>query len=352
MTEFFGMELYQFVSFLRQVGLAVSGAASLWGILFLLIGAKKSSTDPSGVILTWIGTRMQWVIYAGGLLAIFSWLFLLSLSPASAHEGVVLITEKMQIIQAAVTMTPLYIFLISIIAFALIFRNTKHYLYNVKTGFSLFYVINFITVSILIAYYTDWTGLPASEMIFHAFHGFHSILTVGTVLVLDFMFLSSQKSPLVKKKIFPFFPQISKVIWIGLSLDLLSTLLIYPDAIVLSPRFYFAQIVVGILIVNGILLSGILTRRILSNLHEGRIKETAKWELFASIAGAISVTSWIAITFVDYFHYMTIPLYVMFLVYGAVIAGIILVREMWMIHDKRAHEFEKMYGENGEVREV
>jgi len=338
MFELFGMEFYQLLSFGRQLGLSVMGGASLWAMVFLYIAHAKKVEDSSGIFLTWIGLRMRWLVIGGGLLSVAMWTALTMLMPVAAHEGVTLITVREGVLNAMNLMTPLYLAIAVISIFALVKYKNPYVLFNNKKGYSWFYMVAFILSSITVSYYTDLRGLPANEVIFHIFHGFHSVFTLGTVLCLDFMFLSTQKSPFAQKHIFPLFPQISKVIWVGLSLDLLSTLLIYPEAIALTPRFYFAQIVVGILIINGILLSGILTRRILKNIEEGHKEGSLKWEWFATVAGAISITSWSAITFVDQFHDMNISLEIMFAVYAAIIGVLIIGREIWSKLDRRAEE--------------
>jgi len=328
MLEFFGIEFYQLLSFFRQLGLSLAGAASFWGMIFLYIAKKKEGTEIGKIIMFWVSMRLRWLVFGGGMLAIISWIWLLFITPAVAHEGVTLVTEFDGILSAAYTMTPVYSLLAIVFFVALLLRNSNK-LYNFKKGLSWFYMAVFLLSSIAISYYTDLSNLTLKEMIFHPFHGFHSIFTLGTVLTLDFLFLSTKNAPLVQKHVFPYFPQISKVIWIGLSLDLLSTLLIYPEAISLSPRFFFAQTVVGILIINGILLSGVLTRRILKHIDNGEFESSKKWELFATIAGAISVTSWVSITFVDFFHDLSLSLPILFGIYTAVIIFGIISHTIW-----------------------
>lgn len=333
-----GIEFYQLISFGRQLGFAVMGAASLWGMVFLYIAHRTNTASAHhGIFLTWMALRMRWLIIVGGALGVGAWFVLTSLVTANAHEGVTLVTSKMQVLNAMFMMTPLYMAVAGIVLVALIlFVRTPSALYNRVTGFSWFYLLSFLVSAVAISYYTDLRGLPINEIVFHVFHGFHSILTLGTVLCLDFIFLSTQNAPFVQKHVFPLFPQISKVIWVGLSLDLMSTLLIFPDAITLTPRFYFAQIVVGLLIINGIFLSGALTRRILRNITEGKKEKVLFWEKCATVSGAISVTSWMAINFVDNLHDMTVSLGTLFLFYFLTIVVLIIGREIWNKLDTRA----------------
>jgi hypothetical protein len=333
-----GIELYQLLSFGRQFGLAVMGAAALWGIVFLYLAHTKKVNDTAGVFLSWIALRMRWLILAGGFIAVSMWLILTLFVPTYAHEGVTLVTAEAETINAMLLMAPLYLGIIGILLFLVLRINKPSFLIAQKYGFSWFYPLVFILSSVGISYYTDLRGLPLNEIIFHIFHGFHSIFTLGTVLCLDLIFLSTQNAPFVQKNIFPYFPKISKVIWVGLSLDLFSTLLIYPNAITLTPRFYFAQIVVGIIILNGILLSGVITRRMLKNVNEGHKERILLWEKFATIAGAISITSWVSITLIDQLHDITLPLGILFCIYVSVICSIILGHELWNKFDKTAQK--------------
>jgi hypothetical protein len=333
------MEFYQLLAFIRQVGFAVMGAAALWGMVFLYIANKKDKDESSGLFLSWMGLRMRWLVILGGISTFASWFVSTMLIPANAHEGVTLITEKVGIMDAMILMTPIYLLTLVLVTYILIISKKPSVLIgSSKYGFSWIYPVCFIVASIGISYYTDLRGLPINEVIFHIFHGWHSVMTLGTVICLDLIFLSTQNAPFVQKHIIPLFPKISKVIWIGLSLDLISTLLIYPEAIALTPRFYFAQIVVGILIINGILLSGAITRRMLKNVEEGHKEKTIFWEKFATVAGAISITSWMAITFVDQFHNMTVPLPLLLLIYLITILFIIIGHEIWNKLDKKAEE--------------
>ena len=331
-----GMEFYQLLSFVRQLGLALAGGASLWAMVFLYLAHKRKLEDSGGIFLDWIGLRLRWLVGLGSLLAVLGWLSLMMIVPSFAHEGVTLVTEKMDVLTAMGATSPLYVILLIVAILIVRHRKNPAKLYNEKKGTSWLYITSFVTASLAISYYTDLTSLPLKEVIFHMFHGFHSIFTLGTVLTLDFIFLSTQKAPFVQKHIFPFFSKISKVIWIGLSLDLLSTLLIYPEAVATTPRFFFAQSVLGILVINGILLSGVITRRMLHNIHIGHKEASKKWELFATIAGAISITSWASITFVDFFHGLDVKLWQLFSIYIAIIICAVIGHSIWNILDTRA----------------
>lgn len=322
-----GIEPHQFISFLRQLGLAVAGASSLWGMVFMYLSSRKAPSDPGAVIFAWIGLRLRFIVFAGAILAIFAWLALLAILPTEAHEGITLLVSKNEMLYAAEALWPVYMFLA--LVFFLGATNKNFESRTTMRGINFFYLSTFIASFIAISHYTNLVRLPGQEAIFHAFHGFHSIFTLGTVLTLDFLFLTSRGSDILQQHIFPLFPKISKVIWIGLSLDLFSVLLIFPEAVNLSPRFFFAQTVVGILIINGVLLSGILTRHILKLLAAGRKETSKKWLLFASISGTISVVSWTSITFVDFFPGLGLSYPALMALYVLIILVLFSIHEVW-----------------------
>lgn len=96
----------------------------------------------------------------------------------------------------------------------------------------------------------------------------------------------------------------------------------------------------GILIINGVLLSGVLTRRILGLIQQGKSEASKKWALFASVAGVISVTSWMSITFVDFFPSITLSYAQLFGAYIIIIITLFIGHEIWERYDKAARGIE------------
>jgi len=164
-----GIKLYQLLSFGRQFGLAVMGAAALWGMVFLYLAHTKKVNDTAGVFLSWIALRMRWLILAGGFIAVSMWLILTLFVPTYAHEGVTLVTTEAETINAMLLMAPLYLGIIGILLFLVLRINKPSFLIAQKYGFSWFYPLVFILSSVGISYYTDLRGLPLNEIIFHIF---------------------------------------------------------------------------------------------------------------------------------------------------------------------------------------
>lgn len=307
----FGFDLVEFITFLKQFGLALSGAASLWGLVFVFYKRTGRQAETRHIVLDWISRKMMIPFLVGFVATLVSWIMYELQAPVSAHEGIILVpTEAEQALARNIT-TPIYLawfLFVAIIGLYVIKKNSKMNL------IAWFYGINFLITFVLISV-PAWTGGLGFKQAFHAGHGFHSIFTFGTVVVLDFLFLLSFPSLILKQHIYPMFPLISKVIWVGLGFDFLSVALVFEEAIRFIPKFFFMQTVVAILIINGILLSGILTRKLIWSISEGGEQMTKKWERIANVAGTISVASWLSITFIDFFEEITLGYWSLIAIY-------------------------------------
>ncbi|HZX49579.1 MAG TPA: hypothetical protein VFE94_00305 [Candidatus Paceibacterota bacterium] len=292
----FGMELYELFNFTRQAGLALAGATSLWALVFLW-RARKSEGEKKKA-LEWAANRLLLAFSVAFGAAAFSWFVLWNIWPVLAHEGITLFPSGTEYRSAFLLTAPLYVGWILFTLGVLVCRKFRK---EVFARFLLwFYGAQFLVVSVLISLYA-WTGSAlGGEQLFYYFHGFHSIFTLGTVLTLDFLFLSTRTALSLQRHLFPFFPAISKIIFIGFGLDFLSVFLVFDTAVEFSARFFMAQTVVGILIINGAFMAGPLTRKVLNGLAEGRLL-AGTWRYIAGVAGAVSITSWMTITFIDFF---------------------------------------------------
>ncbi|MDZ7726274.1 MAG: hypothetical protein U5L75_01700 [Candidatus Campbellbacteria bacterium] len=294
------VEYIELVSFIKQASLALAGAAALWGavIYFLSVRAKKGGHNETGsLILEWISLRLFALFSAGAAVAVIAFSELYSISTAGAHEGIVIVPTKSEISSAVFLTLPLYAFFIAFVLVTVWMRVAKTALF--RRFLPYIYVAGFVLSLVLISL-PAWTGRLDPTQWFYIGHSVHSIFTVGTVLVLDFLILSSQSSNILKQHIFPLFPVLSGVIWVGLGFDFLSVWLVFEEALRFTPKFFFMQTVIGILIINGILLSGPITRAMTKAIKKKGIELSKRMTTFANIAGTISITSWLTITFIDY----------------------------------------------------
>ncbi len=327
----FGAELSGLLAFGRQLGLALAGAASLWGVVFYF-RSKEHGGGPHCLIYEWIARRLAWPLYTGLALAALSWLFLSSLLRAGAHEGIALKPESADVTSALGLFAPFLVAWVILALAGLLFKAVAPPHYHRWLGW--FYAMNFLFAVTLISF-PAWTGEFSKAQWFLVGHSVHSIMTVGTVLVLDFLYLTARGSFILKEHIFPWFPTVSKVIWIGLGIDFLSVGLVFGEAIALTSKFFFMQTVVGVLVINGVLLSGPLTRRLLSSIRGGESAKAGRLVGLADLSGTVSITSWLTITFVDFFAHLTLRYHEFLFLYLALVALLFLVHKAWVGIEKR-----------------
>ncbi|MDP2736118.1 MAG: hypothetical protein Q8P12_08045 [bacterium] len=293
----FGIELSELFLFLRQTGLALAGAASLWGFVFL-VWSRHDHHSQSCVVHEWLGAKLLPLFFAGVATALFAWLALSSVNPALAHEGIVLPVTLGHVALGLETAAPFMLLWGLTLIGGLLFRLFAPRFF--QKNLEWFYALQLGFVALLMMLFS-WGGEMGREQAFFWGHSLHSILTLGTVLVLDFLFLTSQSSAILKQHVYPLFPAISKVIWVGLGIDFLSVALVFGEAVALTPKFFFMQTVIAVLIINGSLLAGPITRRMVSSVKEGGKKLSGAWERIGDVSGVISISSWGTITLVDSF---------------------------------------------------
>jgi hypothetical protein len=296
----FGIELTELLLFGKQVGISLAGAAALWGFVF----SRKDfhcSKDKPCVIYDWIAVRTLPLFVSGVGIGSLSYLGLLMTIPASAHEGISYVPTNPEIIRSFDILTPLFLLLL-LATVAMLFAPRKEG-DTFANNITYFYIGTFL-LSFFITSFPGWRGTFDARQIFYIGHGFHSILTLGSVIVLDYMFLLSKRAKILKEHIFAVFPTISAVVWFGLAFDFISALFII-GGFDPTTKMIFMQTVIGVLIINGVLLSGPLARKMLASVKPDGKELTPSWEMTANIAGVISITSWTTITFVDSFENLT-----------------------------------------------
>lgn len=317
-----GIEFYEIALFVKQFGFVLAGGAALWGFVFSLRDFNCGENEC--ILYDWIALRLFTLLVGGLTIGAFGLLGALSmLITAYAHEGIVILPEKTETLTALLMSAP--VLLILIVATIIIMYMRHRHPENFSRLITPFFAFSFVGLFILTSL-TAW-GNGLRENLFFLGHGFHSIFTLGSVLVLDFLFLLSRKSNHLKSHIYPLFPTISKVIWAGLFFDFASSYLILPE-FVITQKFFFMQTVIGILIINGVMLSGPIARKLTSTITS---ELQGRWRVTANIAGAISITSWMTITFIDFFKTLSLS-YLTLL--GSYIMLIVLVFAMHYLLEK------------------
>lgn len=315
----FGIETHEILLLLKQLGIVIAGAAALWGAIF----SRKdfSCGEKECILYDWVAQKLALLVFGGVALASLAFVFAQTFF-AYAHEGIVIAPTFLETQAAFGILAPLLILI-------LLLTLTGAFLYSFKRELFDRYMTRFFIAEFILLFIasslTGWTGALGGEQLFFFAHGFHSIFTLGTVIVLDFLFILSERSPILKQHIFPLFPTISKVVWVGLAFDFASSLLILSQFEV-TQKFLFMQTVIGILIINGVMLSGPITKKILSLIKEGK-ELTGGWSKWASAAGTISISSWLTITVVDFFEHLTLDYFTLLLLYLLLITVLFLGHE-------------------------
>lgn len=306
----------ELVGILRQIALAVAGAACLWGFVFFVKGGLWR--EFASVLLR--------PFAVAATLAVAAWVALGWLLPPAvqAHEGIALAPTGLETLSARIIDGPLVLLYLAVILVGSLAAYRRPDLVARRLG--IFFGILFVLVSILIML-PDW-GTDGHRRLFFALHGWHSILTLGTVIIIDFLLFLPDKTWAGKRALFGYFPVMSRAIWTGLGIDFLASLLIINDGFLLTPRFYFAQTVVGIIILNGALLSGLISKKLIAAADERR-PVVMRWQRIALASGVISIVSWTSITAADGLQSLTatygelIALYALALVCGWSVAALL-----------------------------
>lgn len=321
----FGAEFSEFLLFLRQFGLALVGASSLWGFVFTR-WTRHRPVEKDCLVYDWIGMKLLLPLFGGALIVLLSWFFFTSLIPAYAHEGIALTPGQELIRGRSEAATPYLIAWGAILLVGMAWKIARPGFFSKHMEW--FYGANLISAFFFMIFFV-YQGEVSKEQVFYIGHSIHSIFTLGTVLMLDFLFLISQTSSILKQHIYPLFSVLSKVILIGLGIDFLSVALIFQEAIQLTPKFFFMQTVVGILVINGMLLAGPISRRMMHSIRQNGKQMPHSWERIADISGAISISSWGTITFVDFFHNLTLRYIEFVALYFILVCSLFVLHAFW-----------------------
>lgn len=312
----FGLTLTEFLLFGKQLGIALAGAAALWGFIFSLRDFHCGK-DKKCIIYDWIAVRIMPLFLIGVGIGSVSYVGLLSTLKVLAHEGIAYVPTVPEVVASFPILTPLFFVLIAgtLVALALPNKGGDKYANWITYFYAAMFVICFAITS-----FPAWRGVIDGQQLFYAGHGFHSIFTLGSVIVLDYLFILSKRAKILKEHIFALFPTISAVVWFGLAFDFVSALFII-DGFDPTTKMLFMQTVIGILIINGALLSGPLARKMMASVQPGGKGLAGGWKWAANISGTISITSWMTITFLDSFEHLAFS----YTEYFAIYLGVLLL---------------------------
>ncbi|MEX0878089.1 MAG: hypothetical protein WDZ40_04550 [Candidatus Spechtbacterales bacterium] len=302
--------------FLTQASLAVAGAACLWGYVF----SRKAATGDKNKKKYWDLSAGLFFLFAGSFsfFVVGWWFMALFVYPTLiyGHEGVVHTTQDF--IRAGFQAGLPIVVLATITGFAgiLAFIKKAEYFKGIAHKF---FAVQFILLSVILAL-SSYTGTVGRLQLSYILHNWHSIITLGTVVVVDFLFLYTLHKDSLKRVLYPAYPVMSAFIWIGLGMDFISSGLFNNFDPIHNTQFVFNQIVIAIIIMNGALLSVYLNDAFTSLIKKTKVnKPSEALEEIVRISGSVSIVSWVTITFLD-FTRVYLDLNYLFAIYMGLIA--------------------------------
>lgn len=315
----YGIELPEFIRFVSQLSIAVAAASSLWGFVL----ARKGHRDMARLLMplflisfaaflvTWwvIGT----VLYAG---------------EAAAHEGIALRLEpddQTEYIQKGFRANTLFAGLLAIVALGSFAAYARKALLFERLA-SLYFLVQFVLASLIILF-TFWTGAFGKTQVFFWLHNWHSVLTVGTVIVVDYLYVVTLRQDAFKRVLYPLFPLMSAAILIGLGIDFFANLLVFEGAFSISEQFLFSQTLVSILIINGALMATRINDTLARLIQKDRVATLPRFTgRLVALSGSISIAAWLSITFVDFFE-LTLGYAVLLTLYAGAVGAAYIAHE-------------------------
>ena len=315
----YGFELVPFLRFCVQISAVIAASASLWGMFFAFKAKREKDAE----------IKWKWYKLAKGTLVIFGaavsvflagwWALAIFVFPLGvvAHEGVVHSLDfPRQYVQNGFNVNVFWVSVLSALyALAAIVYLAKGRSFEFFKKYSLpFFGANFVLLSVIISL-SLFSGKLGMEQLVLSLHNWHSIMTLGTVIIVDSMYLYTINRQELKKVLYPIYPLMSVSIWAGLGLDFITSLLVVGGGFPDTTQFIFNQMVVVVLILNGAMLSVRINDKLIELVRGDKILSMGKkWTTIIQVSGSISIISWFTITFLDFFDF-TFSLWQFFAVY-------------------------------------
>ena len=316
------MSLLSISKFFLQFSLVLAGAGALWCFVFSF---KSNRSKDSIKKRAWaeLSFHLSKVFFVSLIVFIIGWwLFFFLMYPTSslAHEGVASTATLSEIfLQNGFSVNMFWITLLtffSLLMFFLRFKKLQHF----KKYSEIFFGTQFILLSIILSL-SVFNGNFDLKQLTLSLHSWHSILTLGTVVVVDILYLVSLKKDYLKRVLYPFYPIMSFAILIGLGLDFLSSLLgsnymQLPG----TQQFFFNQMLIAIVIINGTFLSVRINSMFINLIKPQKVLALSRsTNKLVGLLGSVSIVTWTSVTFLDFITTDLLIVY-LFLIYFALIA--------------------------------
>ncbi|MDA2922593.1 hypothetical protein MYX07_05010 [Patescibacteria group bacterium AH-259-L07] len=309
----FGIEIPSLVRFFMQSGAAIAGASALWCLMFAF-KARRNPTPKKEHFYALMHLLMP--LFGVSLLVFLIgwWAAALIFFPPDimAHEGVVG-KPVYEYIKNGFNFNLVWVLLIIFVGLAGIQTYIRKKELFQKYA-APFFLSQFVFLSLILLFSAFTKSFDKEQMVFFL-HNWHSIITLGTVVAVDFLYLCTLRKDSLKRTLYPLFPLMSAFIFVGLGMEFLSSLLVFNKALIITPQFLFNQTVIAIIIVNGVFLAGRINRILINLIKPDKVLTLdGSLKKLLRISASVSLVSWVTVTFIDFFE---IPLvyYQFFIIY-------------------------------------
>jgi len=297
----FGIEIPNLVRFFMQSAAAIAGAATLWCLIFS-IKARRNSAPEKEHFYALMHLLMP-LFWASLLVFLVSWwaAALIFFPPDLFAHGGVVEKSAYEYIKNGFNFNLVWVLLITVTGFAgiRVYIRKKELFQKYAI---LFFLAQFIFLSLVLLFSTFTKSFDKEQVVFFL-HNWHSIITLGTVVVVDFLYLRTLRKDILKRILYPLFPVMSALIIIGLGIEFLASLLVFTKELTITSQFLFNQTVIAIIILNGVFLAGRINRILINLIKPDRVLLLGgPLKKLLGISASVSIVSWITVTFIDFFE--------------------------------------------------
>lgn len=301
------------ILFLEQMGLALAGAAAFWGF-YLASNAEKIEGGSEQEALRFC-RKLSIPFFVGALLASLSWIVRIASGvPFFARARFFIpVHDTIPVAQGVGILW--IIFFLFVIGYAIFSWQKRHAPVRVKL-LPLLHLVSFIFCFLLLSFPTTFSQTIIDKLFFIK-KGFPFIFTVGTVILIDFIFFFSRKTLAQKRIAYPILSLMNKLVFLGLGLSLFFEWAFLTEA-TLTHRFYFIQTINAIIILNAALFVGPVTQRLVAGLKKGESGLSSGWETLFGISNILAFSAWTSISYLaflpDKVPVLYVPLMIFFII--------------------------------------
>jgi len=300
----FGVEIPNLVRFFMQSAAAIAGATALWYLMFgVRVRRRPAFEKEHFYALMSLLVPLFWVSFFVFLVSWWASALIFFPPDLFAHEGVV---EKsaydyIGYIKNGFHINFILVSLVTIIGLAGVWASA--YKKELFQKYAIpFFLAQFVFLSLILLFSVFTKSFDKEQMAFFL-HNWHSIITLGTVVVVDFLYLRTLRKDILKRVLYPFFPLMSVFILVGLGTEFLASLIVFNESLAITPQFLFNQTVIAILVLNGVLLASRINRMLINLIKPDRVLTlSGPLKKILRISASISIVSWVTVTFIDFFE--------------------------------------------------